>query len=446
MILLPISAFISAVTSSAYVFDNTGSFSYSDYSGAYYIEFSGKHAYIEQFSSVDRSSELNLDYRINAACGFGGRVLFLCDDTPNNQLVIYTYSISGDILDSFCIYGAKLYNNTDFCCDETGFYIESNNSDELKKYSFNGTHVDTYSFNSDITYAACGYSSGIIAISDNTMYRINNDSFIRLSGDEISAPIFAANDRYYVSAFGDVYSVTDSVEYLFRLSSDGQTNGACVIGETLYSPYRSTVYGYDKNTGEKLCYYNAGRNPSLLYARGNNMAAVEQRGTSFYLNTNDFTKISKESDNNTYNSTYNTINTNTEHNKSEISSNVYNVSFDDMIISKIPSGTTVAEFKSNINHEGYEIKVYRGESEKKSGNVGTVMTAVFTSELNSYTFELSVIGDLTGEGSVNSRDLNLLMDYLIGSADFNGAYSVSADISNDGSVDVIDLAALKRLI
>ena len=55
-------------------------------------------------------------------------------------------------------------------------------------------------------------------------------------------------------------------------------------------------------------------------------------------------------------------------------------------------------------------------------------------------------GDMTGEGSVNSRDLKLLMEHLIGNADYNGVYLLSSDLSDDGKVDVIDLAMMAKRI
>ena len=67
------------------------------------------------------------------------------------------------------------------------------------------------------------------------------------------------------------------------------------------------------------------------------------------------------------------------------------------------------------------------------------MTVIFNSDSISYTFELSVIGDLTGEGNVNTRDLSVMAKYLTDQADFNGVYYLSADLSDDGVVDADDV-------
>ena len=99
-----------------------------------------------------------------------------------------------------------------------------------------------------------------------------------------------------------------------------------------------------------------------------------------------------------------------------------------------------------MSYDGYSLTIYRGNTVKKSGNIGTAMTAVFESDEFIYTYELAINGDITGEGSCNSRDLNTLMDYLIGASDFNGVYMLAADVTNDNKVDVCDAAKLKSII
>ena len=96
--------------------------------------------------------------------------------------------------------------------------------------------------------------------------------------------------------------------------------------------------------------------------------------------------------------------------------------------------------------DGYTLTLYRDNTLKKSGNVGTAMTAVFSSDKSNYTYELAVTGDITGEGNRNSRDMNTLLDYLCGAADFNGVYTVAADVNHDNKVDICDAAELKSMI
>ena len=311
----------------------------------------------------------------------------------------------------------------------------------MKKYDCCGKLVNTYSFGADITYTFCGFSSGIYAICRGGLYRISDEGFTKLSDSGINAPLFDAGAGYLISRYGDVYSVSDGVKRVFRADHSGEIKSACVIGETLYCPGGSVINGYDVHTGEKICYYPAGVTQPDIYAEGDKIIYTDNNGGSVMIGTGAFTEIRRDSKNGGEDP-----DNGQEAEIGTISSDIYTVSNDSLKISGIPSGTTFAVFKKNMNFAGYAIKLYRNGSEKKSGNVGTAMNAVFTSDKYTFTYELSVIGDLTGEGSVNSKDLNTLMDYLIGSVDFDGVYLTSADLSNDGKADVIDSAMMKRLI
>ncbi len=447
IVLIVIIAVSSALSPSAYVTGNAFDFYYTDQSGAYHISCSGKRAVIDRYASTNRSDQLDLRYTVNAACGFCGNIILLCNDTANNQLVVYTYSLDRDFLDSFCIYGAKLYNDTDFCCDGKYLYIENcNNSKELKKYSFEGSFIRSYSFDNDITSASCGYSSGVYIVGGSALYRIDGEGFTSLSGAYVDPGLFAANENYLVSASGDVYRVSNSIERLFSMDTSSVCSSACVIGNRIYNSCNSEIIGYDLESGEKVCYYTCRSSPTLLYSNGGSLIAVD-KNSSYTISRDAFTEFNRG---NTDSLSSGEQNSNEHYSNNdtskEISSKKYRVSFTDHKISAIPAGTTVAGFKSDINHKGYSVALYRDNVEKKSGNVGTAWTAIFSSDEDSIQFELSVTGDITGEGSVNSRDLKFLMDHLIGNADYNGVYMLSSDLSDDGKVDVIDLAMMAKRI
>lgn len=447
IVLIVIIAVSSALSPSAYVTGNTTDFYYTDRSGAYHISCSGKRAVIDRYASTNRSAQLDLRHTVNAVCGFGGNILLLCNDPANNQLVVYTYSLDRDALDSFCIYGAKLYNDIVFCCAGKYLYIENcDNSKELKKYSFEGSFIRSYSFNYDITSVFCGYAGGVYIVGGSALYHIDGESFTALSGASVSPDLFAANENYLVSAMGDVYRVSNGVERLFRMDTSSVCSSACVIGNMIYSLCNSEIIGYDLKSGEKVCSYTCRSSPLLLYSNGGSIIAAD-KNSSYTISRDDFTEFNRG---NTDSSSSDKQNSNEHYSNNdtskEISSKKYRVSFTDYKISAIPAGTTVAGFKSDIAHKGYSVALYRDNIEKKSGNVGTAWTAIFSSDDDSIQFELSVTGDITGEGSVNSRDLKLLMDYLIGSADYNGVYLLSSDLSDDGKVDVIDLAMMAKRI
>ena len=247
--------------------------------------------------------------------------------------------------------------------------------------------------------------------------------------------------------------MTDGNRIKRSFAVDGRfgTAGGCVIGERLYYPNGSVINGYDISSGNKVSSYRLSFETLLLYADSGNMIAVGDR-TYSSVDPDDFTELNRVDNSNSASNQ----NASPAHNRSdsdnsaiglsEICSDVYQVDQGRLYIYDIPPETTISQFKSNMRYDGWSVALYRDGSVKTSGSVGTAMTAVFSSGGNEYTFELSVNGDLTGEGNSNSRDVNLLLDYLIGAADFNGVYTVAADLSNDGRIDAVDVALMKRTL
>ena len=211
-----------------------------------------------------------------------------------------------------------------------------------------------------------------------------------------------------------------------------------------------------------IAYYHASGQLVSVYANGNSLIASGGSG-SFTVSQGAFTSLRVNDDpgdeqadgnggdqsaksSNGGNNATNRSGQRQSAGSSSISSDVYRVDPTRYYISGISPQTTVAAFKKNMSYDGYSLTIYRGNTVKKSGNIGTAMTAVFESDEFIYTYELAINGDITGEGSCNSRDLNTLMDYLIGASDFNGVYMLAADVTNDNKVDVCDAAKLKSII
>ena len=435
----------------------------ADDTGIYHVRFNGKHADITRYSSHTLSAGIDVSSSIRAVCAYRGKIVLLCDDVNRNQLSVYVYYMDTDYLDGFVINQLMLYNNIDFACDNGAIYIEnSRDTHEILAYSYDGSYLGRYSFNSEVNTICGGYRGGIYVVSDDTLYTLSSGRFHAFSGDSVETPIFPADSRTFVSVYGRVYTVNNGrVTYLFSVDSDNHAAAACVIGNTLYFPNGSTVNAYDLDTGEKIAYYQTSGQVISVYADGDTIIAAGNSG-SVSVRQSDFTSLTEQPvEPDGAGSASSEVNPGDSGGSkgfsdakddpkksvsSSITSDTYHIDSVRYYISGISPQTTVASFKKNMKYDGYTLTIYRKNAEKKSGNVGTSMTAVFESYAYNYTYELAVTGDITGEGSSNSRDLNMLMDYLIGATDFNGVYMIAADVSNDGKVDVCDVATLKSAI
>ena len=453
-----------AFPTSAHTPQNSRTYQSADDTGVYAVRFNGKHADITRYASHTLSAYVDVSLPIHAVCAYRGKIILLCDDAKRSQVSVYIYYLDTDVLDGFVINNAKLYQNIDFACDNGTIYIEnSRDHHEILAYSYEGSLLGRYSFNSEVNAICGGYRSGIYVVSGDTLYTLSSGRFKAFSGDSVETPLFPADSRTFVSGYGNVYTVNEGrVTHRFNVDTDNDVTSACVIGNTLYYPNGKTINAYDLDTGEKIAYYQTSGQVISVYTDGYSVVAVSD-SASVSIEQSDFTSLKEQDDdsedtgsadgedhrNDSQGSKEAHDTGNADQKRAEsssITSNTYQVDSTRYYISGISPQTTVAAFKKNMDYEGYTLTIYRGNAVKKSGNVGTSMTAVFDSDEYIYTYELAVTGDITGEGNRNSRDLNTLMDYMIGSADFNGVYMLAADASNDGKVDVCDVAILKSMI
>lgn len=131
-----------------------------------------------------------------------------------------------------------------------------------------------------------------------------------------------------------------------------------------------------------------------------------------------------------------------------ITSDIHQIDLENHIISEIPAGTTFAEFKNNLIFNGYSLVFKDTNGNVKTGNstkIGTGYTVTFIKDgAEKESFKLIVQGDLTGTGTLTSRDISAFINYLLGKASLDGLYLQAADLNGDGEPDVIDLFAMYK--
>lgn len=126
-----------------------------------------------------------------------------------------------------------------------------------------------------------------------------------------------------------------------------------------------------------------------------------------------------------------------------ISSDVYEISGD---VICIPQGTTVSDFKKGMEYGDCTLKFtnHNGKS-ITSGQIGTGWRVDFSGGGNAKSYYTVIIGDVTGEGNINSRDIYLMRDYLFGKAEFTKYQEISADVNKNGIIDSIDMYIIKKI-
>lgn len=108
----------------------------------------------------------------------------------------------------------------------------------------------------------------------------------------------------------------------------------------------------------------------------------------------------------------------------------------------VPQGTTVAKLKKalGIKDRNYTVTNYSGKV-LSSGKIGTRTIAYF--EDKPYT--VIVIGDITGEGNINSRDLKKIMKHLVDSEKLDEIGMIAGDINSDNKICAKDITYIMKL-
>ena len=133
-----------------------------------------------------------------------------------------------------------------------------------------------------------------------------------------------------------------------------------------------------------------------------------------------------------------------------ITSDVHFIDTENHVISDISAGTTFAEFKNNLIFNGYDLFFKDSNGKVKTGKstkISTGYTVTFVKDgVERDTFKLIVKGDVTGTGSLTSRDFSAFVDYLLGKTTLSEAFLQAANINGDDSPDAIDLFLIYRML
>ena len=125
--------------------------------------------------------------------------------------------------------------------------------------------------------------------------------------------------------------------------------------------------------------------------------------------------------------------------------NNYEVDETNKYISKIMVNTEVNKFAANISlNYGYGIDVDTKTINNKKVLYTGGKTRI-TKELNLYReYTNVVIGDINGDGAINSADLLKIRQHLLGTNILTGAYFLSSDINYDNTINSADLLRVRQ--
>lgn len=352
-----------------------------------------------------------------------GKIRSVCHDGENSyalfERTISNYSVlkidnTKNTCDFYDFDSMKMLNNDYFAVtDNKVYFINTDNVySYITSYELSGRKLRDYYFNNEIVKLFLNDSDVYVLLYDGNIYRLNSDNY------EYCVTV---NPEYEISNAGSgcIYSEEGCLVSLEKSSTFNLENinaeSVVVSNSEVYYAIGNTVYC--KNTDDTLKKFAINSNIIKLFVYDNRVMAIDEDFIGTTINKSDLKGDSFQSYTQQPNTNFN-LN----------SDNIYY---------RIESGTTIAEFKETIDstvvydHDGYIIS---------SGKIKSGYSVYVDGKIR----YLSVRGDITGEGNVNSRDVSALMSYFTKKSQFDKIQLISADYNFDGSVDNKDLILVSR--
>ncbi len=391
-------------------------------------------------------------------------LILLCPDKNTNQTELVLYNIKTDTITSFNIEGTHNYSYCNIAFDNTYVYLAKTNG-YIAVYNLRGKKISEFYINDTVHSLICNYSNSIYAITRQGLYSVDNNSCDFMQSYKFSAPARFISNRDFVDSLGYVYRISgNNITKLINAQSDVRYPSGGTYKECVITSNSNSLLSISTSNNKTIKSYSISNFIEQFFLVNDTVVTLSYSGSTPIINLlsyNDFKSVvnnKNSSTNNNKNDTNNSI-SDSENNKSEVNSNLelkdqskiysdtYNFDYNNLKIRNVAPQTTVAQFKKNIQYTGYDVKFYKyGGNEITSGYVGTATIVRFYNNESYYEFELCVIGDLTGEGNVNSRDKNMMFDYLLDEVNFTGVFLDAADLDGSGNIDTVDLILLLRMI
>lgn len=315
---------------------------------------------------------------------------------------------------------------------------------------------------------------------------------------ECDIPVFPVyyNDGKYTDSVGDVYTFSSAEGFSLVLST-GSIN-ACTKGGCVYYTEDDVIVRKNIETGDEAI-YRPDKKILHIASSGSSVAAMTDRDV-FFLHDNEFEAVKevsdeisqeesvvsvsketskeisketspKESSKETVkkeNSRQETKTKNTkketskaetksemkpESSEKEISDTKHDTSeaeevpydFSEGYVRGIPNGTSVAAFRKSMS--GVESVRFRKNDGTiiDKGKIGTDWTIEITDHNVTETYTAVVMGEISGNGEINTSDADMISEYLCELRELSPAQLLAADMNHDGIIDIRDICRFQEV-
>ncbi len=357
----------------------------------------------------------NFSGNIAACCVYKDTVYTLTTGgTYDNNPILYK-SKNGKSA-SLTLKKAAVKNPTFISVDKNGNIFVMNSNNKIRVFNSSGKKIKTFS---EKVNRIIPFNSYSLAFSGKSVYRVTSSSQSLMASGFETSYFYKVSDKYIGDYNGNIYEVTDTVKKIISTNKSGAYK-ACEAGNYIVYYSNGEFYIYNKN-GSLAGTRSYNGSVYAVSSYGSKAVVIDKSLGYKLLSQSDF--FDKTENKNTSKG----INLNSfKHNKKYI---------------YVKQGTTIADFKSRIKYEGYEISF----KNRRSGKLYTNTKVSFTKGNAKADYSFIVWGDVTGEGNVNSRDEGLLFKHLLGQQKLKGVFKMAANINRDKKISNADLVLLSRI-
>lgn len=323
-----------------------------------------------------------------------------------------------------------------FTASDNYIYFISNDKSYIVSVKRTTLEYSMNFFTESINKLFC-YNEKVYAVTESSIYCLDNPSVpikCDIPSFDSLEPVFY--DNIFIDSNSKVYSFSpdSGFEYIYTLSYEK----AFVLNHIYYGVSGNTIYQLSKD-GSSVGKYTFTENIDDIAVSGNKIALLYSKNVKL-ISAKDFLPLEAETSKNE-----SSTNTNSLTPDSDFKGFTDYTTDGSYII--VPQGTTAAVLKRHINSAKNSSFIFYNDDGKRidTGTLGTgfVLDYYENSNLKS-SYTIIVMGDVTGEGSINTRDKRRLKDYLLGKLDLTAPQKYAADLDKNNIIDSLDLLLLTR--
>ena len=413
---------IAAVFQLSVIPGSSGVFKYKIFSGkngVYLTNCSGKNAAVIELAPENRSYSFSFDNQAVDCCVLNKTAYFLVYNHSRDKCADIFTASSGKLKKSLTLQNIIISSSSAIAVDNNGNIYIKNSSAYIQVFNKSGRQINELREKSD---ALIQYPDFAAAYRSKHLYKLYGDK-VKTFDTSAEYPLYGINGNYIADINGTVYNAGNMSK-----KADFNTEGFYKVAATdnyFVTAGESSLSVYNK-AGTKINTLDFDTQIQAICSYKNSVCAVLRSGGNYLCEQINEANLKPKAE------------PAAEKGADGITPGNYRVRKGYIFVDV---KTTIGDFKESLAGRNYDI-VFKN---RRTGYIRTSNEVTISSNGVSKTYTFIVIGDVTGEGNVNSRDERAMFNHLLGKETLSGINRLAGDINRDNKISNCDLVLLSRL-